>query len=156
MAMNANIFPIEMRCAFSIRLGDDNVSLFDSRSNFCFPDPFRERERSIPGGQVEEELVEIFHPSLGARADIFSLAVGSDRDHLMETIGMPDRSERGPCSSVKLGFQAPRTEDFSCFEEEPEKIVTFSDAEVAPLSFEECKRLFRVDLVGRAINAQCS
>lgn len=83
MAMDANIFPIEMRCALSIRLGDDNVSLCNCRGNLCFPDPFSERERSIPCGQIEEELVEVFHSRLGARADIFSLAVGSDRDHLM-------------------------------------------------------------------------
>ena len=83
MAMNANVFPIEMRCTLSVRLRYDNVSLFHCRSNLCVPDPFRERERSIPGGQIEEELVEVFHSRLGACADIFSVAVGSDRDHLM-------------------------------------------------------------------------
>lgn len=83
MAMNGNIFPIEMRCAFSIRLGNDNISLFDRRRNLCFSDPFRERERSTPGRKIEKEPVEVLHPGLGARADTFSLAVGSDRDHLM-------------------------------------------------------------------------
>ena len=156
MTMNANIFSIEMRCAFSIRFGDDNVSLFDSRSNLCFADPFLECERSIPGGQIEEELVEVLHSGLGARADIFGLAVRSDRDHLMKTVGMPYRSECNLRRSVKLWLQAPRTEDFARFEEHPEEVVPFSDAEVAPLSFEKCKRLFRVDLVGRTINAQRS
>lgn len=154
MAMNTDIVPIEMRCAFSIRLGDDNMSLFNHRSNLCFADPFRERERSVPGGQIEEELVEVFHPGLRARADIFSLAVWSDRNHLMETIGMPYRSECDLRSSIQLWLQAPRTEDFSCLEEIPEKVISFPNAEVAPLSFEECKRLFLVDLVGPTINAQ--
>ena len=66
---------------------------------------------------------------------------------------MPYRSECDSRSSVQLWLQAPRTEDLSCFEEEPEKVVPLSDAKVPPLSFEECKRLFRVDFVGQAINA---
>lgn len=153
MTMYADILPIKACCALSIRLGDDNVALFHGRSNLCVANPFRERERCIPRGKIEEELVEVLHPSLRARADVLSLTVGSDRNHLMQTIGMPYRSECDLCCSIKLWLQAPRTEDFSGFEEEPEKVVTFSNTEVAPLSFEECKGLFRVDLVGRAIDA---
>ena len=156
MAMHSEILPIKTRCTLSIRLGDDDIALFDCRSNLCFANPFRKRERSIPGREIEEELVEVLHASLGACADIFSFTVWSDRDHLMETVGVPDRSECDLCSTVKFRFQAPRTEDFSCFEEKPEQVVSFADTEIAPLSFEECKRLFRVDLVGRPINAQGS
>lgn len=117
MTMNANIFSIEVRCAFSIRLRDNNVSLFNCRGNLCFADPFLECERSIPGGQIEEELVEVLHSSLGARAGIFGLTVGSDRGHLMETIGMPYRSKCDLRSSIKFWLQAPRTKDFARFEE---------------------------------------
>lgn len=153
MAMHADVLPIKTRCALSIRLGDDNVALFHGRSNLCFANPFRERERCVPRRKIEEELVEVLYPSLGACADVFGLTVGSDGNHLMQTVGVPNRSECDLCRSVKLWFQAPRTEDLSRFEEEPEKVVPFPNTEVSPLSFEECKGLFRVDLVGRAIDA---
>ena len=69
---------------------------------------------------------------------------------------MPYRSECNLRRSVKLWLQAPRTEDFARFEEKPEKVVPFTDAEVAPLPLEERKGLFRIDLVGRTINVQRS
>lgn len=148
MIINADIFPIEARFTLSIPLGDDNLSLLNCRSNLCFVLPFHDCERSITCREIKEELVEVLHPSLGARTDIFSLTVGPSRDHLMETIGMPYRSKCDLCCSVKFWLQAPRTNNFSCLEEKSEQVVPFLDAEIAPLSFEECKRLFRVDLNG--------
>lgn len=64
MTMYAEIFPIEMRCAFSIRLRDDNVALFNYQSDLYSRIHFVNVNEAFLARRSKKNLVKYFTPVL--------------------------------------------------------------------------------------------